>query len=152
MSPKRSPYTPEPPIPDRKAWGSLEDLDVKYALDLYGGKTVAGAMPHFIRSPIERADELRRAPWGVFAYYVFCFAGFLTSDESAGESDCASCFLSLVREKARDAPQRLRTLYPRLKPAVDTVAGRQSFYDADVPIYGLFSGTVREIEAALDLA
>lgn len=46
----------------------------------------------------------------MFAYYVFCFAEFLSSDESAGESDCASCFLSLVHGKARDAPQWLRVL------------------------------------------
>jgi len=138
-----------PRIPDRPAWGSLDDLDVRYAFKLYGGKSIAEAMPHFIRSPIERADELRFAPWDVFAYYVFCFADLLTSDASQGESDCASCFLRLVREKARAAPQRLRGIYPRLKAAIEVVAGRQSFYDADVSIYGLFPDIQREIEAAV---
>lgn len=144
MPSKRTPRTP-----DHEAWGSLDDLDVRYAFKLYGGKSVAEAMPHFIQSPIERADELRFAPWDVFAYYVFCFTDFLISDASQGEADCASCFLRLVLGKARAAPQRLRDLYPRLKAAVEVVAGRQSFYDADVSIYGLFSDIRREIEAAV---
>ena len=149
MPQKRTPHTPDRHIPDRKAWGALDDLEVRYAFKLYGGKSVAEAIPCFISSPIERADELLFAPWEVFAYYVFCFAEYLASDISADESDCASCFLSLVREKAQAAPQRLRHLYPRLKPAVDVVAGRQPFYGADVNIYGLFPDIQREIEAKL---
>ena len=136
-------------IPSRETWGKLDDLDVKYAFDLYGGKSIAEVSPDFIRSPIDRADELRFVPWAIFSYYIFWFADFLTSDESKGECDSASCFLGLLLEKALEAPQRFRKLYPRLKPAVDVIAGRQEFYAANPEIYGIFSERKRQIEAAI---
>lgn len=137
------------PIPNRKAWGELDDLDVRYAFNLYGGKPISEMTPFFTRDPIGRLDELRFAPWEVFSYYIFWFADFLTSDESKEEADSASCFLDLVLEKARAEPEKFRELYPRLEPAVVVVAGRQDFYDAEVELYGLFSDHKREIEAEL---
>lgn len=134
------------PVPNRAAWGKLDDLDVKYAFNLYGGKTIAEVTPYFRRSPIDRVDELRFVPWEVFSYYVLWFTEFLTSDESKNECDSASCFLHLVLEKAQAEPKRFRDLYPRLKSAVDVIAGRQEFYDADADIYGLFSDYKRDIE------
>ena len=134
------------PIPGRQEWGDLDDLDVKHAFKFYGGKSVR-ELPDFVDNPIERVDELRFSPWGVFSYYIFWFARFLTSDESRGEADCASCFLHLVLEKAGAEPQRFKDLYPRLKPAIDTVAGRQEFYEASTWIYGSFSEYKQQIEA-----
>ena len=133
-------------VPSREAWGKLDDLDVNYAFNLYGGKSIAEVSEYFTRSPIERVDELRFAPWKVFSYYIFWFTAFLTSDESQEECDSASCFLGLLLEKARSKPRRFRELYPRLKPAVDIITGRQEFYDADTEIYGVFSDYKRDIE------
>lgn len=136
-------------IPTRAEWGNLDDLDVKYGFKLYGGKSLEEVTPFFLRSPIERVSELRFAPWEIFNYYVFWFANFLISDASKEEADSASCFLHLVLEKARAEPEKFRSLYPRLKSAVDIIAGRQEFYDADVCIYGSFLDCQRDIEAAV---
>ncbi len=138
------------PIPSRAAWGRLDDLDVNYAFNLYGGKSIAEVMQLFVHCPIERVGELRFVPWEVFSYYILWFTEFLTTDESRGECDCASCFLQLVLEKARAEPQKFKALYPRLKPAVDIVVERQDFYEADVDIYGLFSDYKQEIEVILE--
>jgi hypothetical protein len=139
-------------IPSLEDWGRLDDLDVKYAFNLYGGRSLVEAMPFFVRSPIERADELLFTPWKVFICYIFCFADFLTSEQSKGESDCASCFLNLVLQRARADPQAFREFYPRLEPAIDKVAGRQRFYEASPQIYGFFSEYKRQIRAVLQAA
>src|SRR5262245_42773740 len=109
--------------PTRAEWGDLGDLEVKYGYKLFGGKTVDQALPLFIENPIERSAELRRAPAPIFNYYIFCFAEFLTSPKSEGESDCASCFLGLVLDRVATDPVSLDRIYPKLKAAVDTVAG-----------------------------
>lgn len=134
-------------VPSREAWGSLDDLDVKYAFNFYGGKSIKDLASDLIYNPIERVDELRFSPWAVFSYYIFWFVEFLTSDESKGEPDCASCFLHLVLEKAQAEPRMFKKLYPHLKLAIDIVAGRQEFYEAPVHIYGLFSDYKQGIEA-----
>ena len=106
--------------PSREEWGDLEDLEVKSGYNLFGGKTIEEAMPLFIGNPIERAAELRRAPPAVFNYYIFCFADFLTSPDSEGESDSASCFLRLVLDRITSQPASVGAIYARLKAAVDT--------------------------------
>lgn len=135
------------PIPTCAEWGNLDDLNVKYAFNLYGGKSLAEVTLIFACSPLERVDELRFAPWEIFSYYIFWFINFLTSDESKEEADSASCFLELVLEKARAEPEKFRNLYPRLKSAIDMIAGRQEFYGAPVEIYGSFLDCLRDIEA-----
>jgi hypothetical protein len=132
--------------PTRDEWGDLSDLEVRYGHKLFGGKTVDQAMPLFIGNPIERSAELRRAPARVFNYYIFCFAEFLTSTKSEGESDSASCFLRLVLDRVTSDPESVRGIYPELKAAVDTVAERQPFYDASTDIYGSFADLKEQIE------
>src|SRR5438309_502590 len=105
----------EPRAPTRDEWGDLSDLEIRYGHKLFGGKTIDEAIPLFIRNPIERSAELRRAPARVFNYYIFCFAEFLTSPESEGESDAASCFLRLVLDRVRSDPDSVTNIYPELK-------------------------------------
>jgi hypothetical protein len=98
---------------------------------------------------MERAAELRFTPPRVFNYYVFCFVRHLLSSEGAGQSDMASCFLRLVRDRAEAQASTLSEVWDRLRPAVSEVAARQSFYDADVEIYGSFPDLRRDIEASM---
>jgi hypothetical protein len=134
--------------PSRAEWGDLEDFEVRSGFKLFGGKTIEEAMPSFIGNPIERAAELRRAPRPVFNYYIFCFANFLCAPESEGESDSASCFLRLVLDRITSQPGSVDAVYTRLKTAVDAVAERQPFYDADTDIYGSFGDLREKIERA----
>ena len=137
-------------VPSREAWGDLSvDPDVEYGHELFGGKTVTEAAPLFLDNPMERAAELRFTPPAVFNYYVFCFVGHLLGSQGAGQSDMASCFLRLVRDRARDHPATLTDVWGRLWPAVVQVSDRQAFYDADVEIYGAFLALRRDIEMSM---
>ena len=138
-----------PPTSDD--WGDLAvDPEVEYGFGLFGGKTIVEARPLFVENPMERAAELRYVPSAVFNYYVFCFVDRLLSAESKGESDMASCFLRLVRDRASSRPKDLEPIWDRLHPAVVHVAHAQAFYDADIDIYGSFPELLREIEAAAE--
>ena len=136
-------------IPTRDDWGDLRiDHEVAFAFGLFGGSTCEEAKPLFVENPIERAAELRCAPAAVFNYYVFCFVHFLQSPEARGAADAASCFLELVRDRTRSDPTGIAEIYPKLEPALDWVATRQTFFDADVDIYGSFLELHQEIDQA----
>jgi hypothetical protein len=137
----------EDPAPTREAWGNLSvDPEVEYGYGLFGGKSVAEALPLFAENPMERAAELHFAPAAVFNYYVFCFVELLLSRDAAGESDMASCFLRLVRSRMASSASDLEPVWDRLGPAVESVARDQGFYDADASIYGSFAEIALEIE------
>lgn len=132
--------------PTREAWGDLSvDPEVEYGYGLFGGKTVAEAAPLFLENPLERAAELRFTPPPVFNYYIFCFVVHLLGSAGAGQSDMASCFLRLVRDRAQDQPATLAGVWDNLWPAVVTVAERQAYYEADARIYGAFPEFRRDI-------
>lgn len=134
-------------LPSRADWGDLKvDPELGDAYRLFGGKTVEEAIPLFAENPIERAAELRFTPTAVFSYYLYCFVDFLLSPGAAGAADAASCFLRLVRDRMRVDPSIVER-YAALRPAIDAVAERQAFYDADVAIYGSFPDLRREMEA-----
>jgi hypothetical protein len=108
----------EDPAPTRDAWGNLSvDAEVEYGYGLFGGKTAAEALPLFLENPMERAAELHFAPAAVFNYYVFCFVDLLLSPKGAGESDMASCFLRLVRNRLASNGADLAPVWDRLDGA-----------------------------------
>ena len=139
-------------IPTRDDWGDLKvDPEVASGYQLLGGKSREQALPFFLDNPLERAAELHFTPGPVFNYYVFCFVDHLLSPSSRGESDMASCFLRLVRERIQTQPKQLEEVWSQLRPAVVAVATRQAFYDADEAIYGSFATLADEIESAHNL-
>jgi len=133
-------------IPTKQDWGNYnEDLDVRYAFKLYGGKSIEDSMEYFLNAPIERASELRFAPFGIYQYYVNCFIKHLTSEIGAEESDMASVFLSLARDMSEKYPVEFSEFYPKIEDAINYVAENQEFYDADCDIYGSFNELKSEI-------
>ena len=138
------------PPPTREEWGDLKaDLDVEFGFQEFGGKTIEEAAPLFADNPIERASELQFTPPAVFNYYIFAFAAAATDTISRGQSDLASCFLKLVRDRAVEQPETLAVVWQRLLPALVIVSEQQSFYDADPNIYGSFASLRHEAEAAM---
>jgi hypothetical protein len=136
--------------PTREAWGDLaSDLDMEFAFREFGGKTVEEAVLLFAENPIERAAELRFTPPAVFNYYVLAFAEAAAAASSQGLADLASCFVRLVRDRAVEQPTTLADVWPRIHPALLAVSERQSFYNADVDIYGSFIRLTHEAEEAL---
>jgi hypothetical protein len=136
--------------PTREDWGDLKaDLDVEFGFQEFGTKTIEEAAPLFHSNPIERASELQFTPAAVFNYYVFAFAAAATAPSSRGQADLASSFLNLVRGRAVEQPDTLAPVWPRLLPALTTVAEQQAFYDADPAIYGSFARLLHEAETAM---
>lgn len=134
-------------IPGHAEWaGDETDLDVRYARQIFFGKSIAEVQCLFggARS-IERASELLFMPRCAFQYYVFAFAHFVLSDQASGDPDSASPFLRLlVSREQRDAGS-VSEIHERLASCVEYVASNQSRYDADISIYGDF----RELAARL---
>lgn len=138
-------------VPNRNDWGDVNaDSHLRDAFHLYGGKTVDEAAQYFVADPIQQAQVLRYSTPAVFDYYVFCFVNYLTTEASVGESDMASCFLNLIVEKSDKDPLGLARIYPTLSSAVEVIAGRQQFYEADQNIYGSFREKKDKIQRNMD--
>ena len=70
------------------------------------------------------------------------------SEKARGFSDAASPFLALLEERERRDPGSVAEIYPLVAPYVDFVAARQTYFDADVDIYGDFQQRARAIRDA----
>lgn len=128
-------------IPDKSDWAGYEaDLDVRHLHKLFFGKSYIEVEGYFANGrAIERMDELLFAPRRVFQYYVHAFIGYLLSQEAKGDSDAASPFLSLLEAREKRDPGSVAAIYSALSNALEFVASRQDYFDADPNIYGNFS-------------
>jgi hypothetical protein len=142
--------TPYPArIPDEDDWtGHERDLESNYAYRHMFGKSIDDVMYDFRWCAIERGIELRSMPRTTFRSYVFAFAKLLNSPgEGVAQSDCASVFLNVLREREKSHPGSVAEIYPALRATIEHVAANQAFFDADVGIYGGFRDCAAEIEA-----
>ena len=139
-------------IPDEKDWGDCkDDLDQKFARDLYLGKSNEEMLERFLSGPIEVASELQFMPRIPFQYYM---AGFRDSVLSLKHheldiSTSASSFLNLVLYKLKNERDDILPIMDSLKMAINYIAKNQEKYDADVDIYGDFNEVKAEIEGLL---
>jgi hypothetical protein len=126
-------------IPDEKDWAGYEDdLDVIYAHDLFIGKSIEEATPHFQQNPVERMDELLFMPTIPFQYYVFAFVRYVMSDSAKNDPDAASGFLSLIEARLEKSPASVIAIMDDLLPCLDFISENQKHFDADEHIYGDF--------------
>ncbi len=136
-------------IPSREEWGDFEgDLDARYAFKVFFGKSISEAVPLFQENPIQTTDELRFMPAVPFRYYIMAFRGYILSEESRDDSDAASCYLRLIQQKVSEEPDTISPVMPALIESVQKVAEAQSFYDADLHIYGDFKQISAQIMTA----
>lgn len=134
-------------IPGAADWfGYRDDPEVRYAHDLYFGKSIEQVQSLFRDGrSIERASELLYMPRAAFRYYVCAFAIYLMSDEAAGDADAAGAFLSLLRNRETRDVGSVTQIYDELLSIVQYVAANQAAYDADPAIYGSFQDKAREV-------
>jgi hypothetical protein len=136
-------------IPSRKEWGDFEgDLEAEYAFKIFFGKSTSEAVALIRENPIERASELRFMPPAPFRYYVLAYRDYVLSRKSRDDSDAASCYLRLIEQKIIEEPYTIWPVMPALIDSVQKVAESQSFYDADLDIYGDFNQISAGIMAA----
>lgn len=134
-------------IPDSQAWkGYEDDLDVKYFHDFAFGKTIDEIQDYFgqMRS-IERADELLFSPRIVFQYYIQAFAKYVMSEKAKGDSESASPFLTLLLSREKKDVGSVKNIYHLLAKTIDFIAENQTYFDANIEIYGDFKSIANEI-------
>ena len=134
--------------PTESDWGDwASDLDAAYAHKMFFGKSQDEFARIYAENPIERAGELQFVSDPVFVYYAAAATKYLLSDKSRGDPDAASAFLSLLEARMKDRPNSARSLTSRLRPELDAIASRQSFYEAPDDIYGEFRNRVSALFA-----
>ena len=134
-------------IPNEEDWGDWKaDLDTSYAHKIFFGKSKSEAIELFADSAISRQEDLMWMPNPPFQYYIQAYKEYMLSDRSEGDSDGASCYLSLIKFKLEEEPDQVIEIFEELLPSLEIVAGRQTFYDADIAIYGDFKKRLSDIK------
>jgi hypothetical protein len=126
-------------IPCLQDWqGYKDDIDARYAFEIFFGKTLAELQPLFKRNVIERTDELRFMPVKAFQYYIFALRDYIVDEHyNSDDSDCAvDCYFSLVQEKLDAAPEAILPVMELLLPSLHFISGNVAAYQIDEDIYG----------------
>jgi len=137
-------------IPTLEDWGDIDpdDLDAKWALKQFLGKSFAEAEDLFASNALHYGEDVQSMPRAVFSYYAPALAKYLTSDRARGDSDGASSFLHMLIYMLKNHPA---VIAPDTKDillkAAEHVANGQPFYEASVEIYGQFSELLAELRS-----
>ncbi|AMV37103.1 hypothetical protein [Planctomyces sp. SH-PL62] len=133
-------------IPTEADWRSEAwDLDTEWAYKNFQGKSYDEAVRLFEENALRYQEDVMFMPSRVFGFYLKAYMGYLTSDASRGDSDAASCFLSLMDYKSEHEPDEIRPLWPEIEPVLRRLVEHQDDYDADWLIYEDFRARVRPI-------
>jgi hypothetical protein len=139
-------------VPTEQDWGDcnsghIEDLDLKYAHDVFIGKTNEEMQRHYKDHVLMRAEDLHWMSQKPFQYYIFGFRDFVLRRDFGffENSDAASSFLQLILLKLKEQPDHIRPVLSQLMPDIEFIANNQELYEADKDIYGDFKETLREI-------
>jgi len=147
------------PIPAEEDWLSeirvvddagrpVWDLDQHSAFKTFGGKSHDEAFRLFCQNALRHQEAVFWMPDRCFGYYVLAYVSYLDSELSAGDSDGANAFFSLVKFRhaliRRGRPEVRQEIIRSLR----RLAGLQDWYDADREIYGDFA---RRSQACLTL-
>jgi len=135
--------------PTRSDWGEVDvrDLDAQWALETFLGKSLAEAEALFAKNALYYSEALESMPRVPFNFYARALARYLTSGGARGDSDGASSFLRLLAWILEKHPEIVE---PETKVillrAAEHVAADQSFYEANVSIYGRFAERFNRIK------
>jgi hypothetical protein len=140
-------------IPNAADWGELDtdDLDAQHAFTQFFGKSLQEAKLLFEKNALFYQEDLQSMPAAPFNFYAPALVEYLKSEKSRGDSDGASSFLHMflwiLQSNKEVVSEQTRAL---LFDTSARIAERQSFYDADVDIYGEFSDLFEQIKALID--
>jgi hypothetical protein len=124
------------------------DLDLEYAFTHFNGKTIEESVPLFMENALYYQEDLMWMPHRVFDYYVHAYLAYLLSSASANDSDGASCFIGLIEFKLQWRPADIQPPWIEIRAVLEHLAANQSFFDANVEIYGSFQQRADAIYAA----
>ena len=126
-------------IPEEKDWGEWkDDLDLRYAHKNFAGKSISEAIDLFVKHSLHYQEDLQWMPIVPFQFYIHAYKEYILSERSRDDSDGASCYLRLIKQKLENEPDHVLNIFELLLPSLEAVADRQDFYEANTEIYGDF--------------
>ena len=128
-------------IPTEDQWADWQsDMELKYAHQIFSGKSNKEIQEEFYRSVIERSHELRLMPEPVFQYYMLGFRDFVTAQDFSPHeaADAASCFLDLTEYMLKNKPDHIKPIINELVDTIEFVSHNQSKFEASKEVYGDF--------------
>ena len=133
-------------VPTEEDWRSEEwGLDTAWAYKHFYGKTTDEAVQLFAENALCYQEDVMYMPSRVFGYYLRAYINYLLSDAAKGDSDAASCFISLINVKSEHARKDIVPLWPEIEPVLKKLAEHQDDFDADWFPYGCFRSKINEI-------
>ena len=136
-------------IPTTTDWGEInhDDLDAEWAYRTFLGKSFDDAVAMFQDNALYYQEDLQSMPAAAFNFYAPALVEYMTSPHAAGDSDGASSFLHMVSWMLKTQRNIMSSeTESLLLSAAEQVSRNQSFYDADVGIYGDFKDVYSEIQ------
>ena len=133
-------------IPDKEDWEEAwTGLDAACAFKNFYRKELKDAIALFEQCALIYQEDLAYMPELPFKYYVRAYTHYLLSEQSRGDSDGGSCFLSLIKIKLRENPDWLDDSWAEIERVLRKLATEQTFYDASPSIYGAFPRKVDKL-------
>ena len=133
-------------VPSEDDWRSEEwSLDTGWAYKNFHGKTTEEAVQLFKENALIYQEDVMYMPSRVFGYYLKAYIKYLMSDAAKGDSDGASCFISLINFKAEYKRDDIVPLWLEIEPVLKRLAEKQDDFDAGWAAYGSFRSRVHEI-------
>ena len=131
-------------IPSKVQWPA-GGPDEAYAFRNFFGKSQEEATLLFKQCAIVFQEDLTYMPEIPFKFYFPSYVSYLLSDDSEGDSDGASCFLSVVRYTLNYSPHWLDELWSDVEKVLTKIEAGQEFYSASEEIYGSFPERVVDL-------
>ena len=128
------------PVPTESDWRSEPRcLDAEHAYGILNGKTYNEALVMFKDDAMARQGDVMFMPNACFPFFFNVYMDYLLSPDAAEDSDAASCFFSLTDFKCPEIKRLDKWLFEKTVETIKHLGSNQSFYDADIEIYGSFS-------------
>jgi len=132
-------------IPTEDDWRSEPFcLDIACAYRNFLGKNLEEARALFVENAFRYEGDLKFMPYACFQYYLRAYLNYLTSDDSQGDADGASCFFGLINQRSPELANN-RELRQQVCETLAHVGTRQDWYDADEEIDGSFREKAAEL-------
>ena len=111
--------------------------DIRWAKEHFIGKTVEEAEELFIRNALHWQEAIMFMPSIPFRYYVHAYMNYLLDNQcSKGDTDGASCFLSLIESKQEWDQADLLVVWPCVKETIEHIRRNSGWFDWNESIYG----------------
>jgi len=135
-------------IPSKAHWGKIDknDLDANWAYKQFFGKSFSEAERMFQENALYYQEDLQSMPEIPFNFYVQALEKYIVSERAKDDSDGASSFLAMVAWMLKTQQGIIsKENRNKLISASAYITNNQSFYDADIDIYGKFEDRLKEI-------